>query len=184
MAAALSAYAAVYAPVFALSSPLLTDTAKAYADKHNIALGTSASDALIASTVIAPALLASTLAQYVIYPLTTLRTMVLAAEGSGYVSYVRGGDQITAPVSLSAGDATTKLATRASTWEAMSIAAHEVMRQEGVRGFYRGASVIPLVRVPQVAVGSLATWKMVMWLWPENGHMINPKHFTQIHSLL
>eukprot|EP00461_Guttulinopsis_vulgaris_P002879 UN02880 len=126
-----------------------------------------------------PATIATTAAQYAAYPFTTIRNYIIATGSPGYVSLNQIAAPIQGPVHVDQYRLP-MLRIHQLTWrQQWNVAVHEIKRQAGWKGFWRGASIIPYVRVPQLLAVSGVMFATTKARWNRVDEVIDTQHFFQ-----
>jgi hypothetical protein len=102
----------------------------------------------------------------------------------GYVAHSPDAPPITKPQQIDLRTTHTERGMPPRLYHSAKIAAKEVYRQGGISGFFRGSSVIPLVRIPIMAFGCGVSMKFMSTLFPRLDAMIDPFNHSQKHWVL
>lgn len=128
---------------------------------------------------VVPFAISTTVAQFAAYPFTTIRNYVLAADSPGYVTMNKNAIPLVQSIASDQYRLPLRLVKPLRSSQQFKIAIHEIRRQAGWRGFWRGASIIPLVRVPVASTICGVMFYALHRAWPGCHEIIDAQHIWQ-----
>jgi len=126
-----------------------------------------------------PLTAATLAAQYISYPLNTIRHYIAAADTPGYVTFNKNANPLPYGIAVDQYRLPFRQVQPIKTKEKIKIAYSEIKRQYGWRGFFHGASIIPTVRLPQALIVSSTLFYTLHKQWPAMNQLIDLQHFYQ-----
>lgn len=176
-AASILVYSGLYVPVYLASSKYFVSRLPSASPSPSTSTSTSTSSSLSSSppspstpvflgltgpelaTVTGPALLGSWAGQTAAYPFSTVRSCVIMSGDVGYQHLSPRG--FTAAIEAS----------------------RRIWKSHGLRGFYRGYWIVPMVRLPMLLTMFGICAAGVQQVWPKEVPLPNIRHHIQTHYI-
>jgi hypothetical protein len=116
-------------------------------------------------------------AQYLSYPLSTIRAYMSAAGSPGYVTFNNNANSLPYGIAVDQYRLPFRQVRKVKRREQMKIAIYEIRRQYGWKGLWHGSSIIPIVHVSQSLIVGSSLFYCLQRQWPTMNQLIYSQHF-------